>query len=148
MKMLNEASPLGLWGSVSEVTKAFSGRNLGGAKSPSITEIAIAASSRLLRPWLNAFQGTLHPERDAELKLQFLEFGYDVADQYLLSGLSNCGYSKAEIDELRRNFAGLLNSHGLFNNAGEAEEYAEICAGMVPEHAPFFAYRIRRVTTH
>jgi hypothetical protein len=67
---------------------------------------------------------------------QFL--GYDVADYFLLSGLTNCGPVN-EADPLGR-FAAALNEHHLFDNIQAAEQFALISDERVPEHAPFYVY--------
>lgn len=73
--------------------------------------------------------------------------GWDVADGWLLSGLSNCGYVSGERDPLHADWAHRLNVHHLFAEEGDAAAFAELTSIRVPEHAPFFAYGIwRRVT--
>jgi hypothetical protein len=141
-KMLNEASPLMLWGSVSEALDAFASTCSG---APFVIEIAIVDISEVPQDWINAFQGTLHPEKDQRTGLDFVEYGYDVADQYLLSGLSNCMLSAVELENVRSHWAQRLNHYGLFRKRTDAAEFTKVCNVHVPEHAPFFSYRLRRV---
>lgn len=68
--------------------------------------------------------------------------GFDVSDAWLLSGLSNCGYSASELAGLRGEFGPHLNRHHLFDEAGPAARFARLRSGQVTEHAPFFVYRI------
>ena len=68
--------------------------------------------------------------------------GYDVADYYLLSGLTNCGYSPGETASLAPAWAPLLNEWHLFGNAEDATAFAAVTAKRVPEHAPFYPYGI------
>jgi hypothetical protein len=68
--------------------------------------------------------------------------GYDVADYYLLSGLTNCGYKPQEAASLAPAWAPLLNKWHLFGNPEDATAFAAVTAERVPEHAPFFAYGI------
>jgi hypothetical protein len=68
--------------------------------------------------------------------------GYDVADYWQLSGLTNCGYSPEEAASLAPVWAPLLNEWHLFDNPDDAETYAEVTEKRVPEHAPFYAYGI------
>ena len=69
--------------------------------------------------------------------------GYDVADYYLLSGLTNCGYVRTEeAASLAPVWAPLLNEWHLFDNPEDATAFAAVTAKRVPEHAPFFAYGI------
>jgi hypothetical protein len=68
--------------------------------------------------------------------------GYDVADYWQLSGLTNCGYSPEEAASLAPVWAPLLNEWHLFGNPDDAEAYADVTDKRVPEHAPFYAYGI------
>ncbi|HMD91793.1 MAG TPA: hypothetical protein VKG80_04045 [Trebonia sp.] len=68
--------------------------------------------------------------------------GYDVADYWLLSGLTNCGYSPEEAAALASAWAPLLNEWHLFGNLEDATAFAAVTAKRVPEHAPFYAYGI------
>ena len=145
VKMLNEASPLYLWGSVSQALRVLGAGPSGCDRQPAVIEIAIAYAGGVPRGWMDAFEGTLHPEEDMALRLDLQEYGYDVADSYLLSGLSNCMLSDSELEGLRRTWAASLNANGLFSERSDAIEFAKVCDGLVAEHAPFFAYRIARV---
>ncbi len=66
--------------------------------------------------------------------------GYDVADQGLTGGLSNCGYDTTEKPDWQRRWASRLNDFGLLTTIEDAEAFAEACDARVPEHAPFFIY--------
>ena len=68
--------------------------------------------------------------------------GYDVSDQWLLSGLSNCGYgtSASEIQTLREIYASSLNEHHLFASLKPAVDFMQLSDERVPEHAPFFVF--------
>ena len=68
--------------------------------------------------------------------------GYDVADYWQLSGLTNCGYSPEEAASLAPVWAPLLNEWHLFGNPDDAEAYADVTDKRVPEHAPFYAYGV------
>ncbi len=68
--------------------------------------------------------------------------GYDVADYWQLSGLTNCGYSPEEAASLAPVWAPRLNEWHLFDNPDDAEAYADVTEKRVPEHAPFYAYGI------
>ena len=71
--------------------------------------------------------------------------GYDVADYWQLSGLTNCGYSPEEAASLAPVWAPLLNEWHLFDNPDDATAYADVTEKRVPEHAPFYAYGIYRL---
>jgi hypothetical protein len=71
--------------------------------------------------------------------------GYDVSDRWLLSGLSNCGYTASEAEPLRRRWGARLNRWHLFDDVAQAGECAELTSWRVREHAPFFVYGLYRV---
>lgn len=66
--------------------------------------------------------------------------GYDVADPFLLSGLSNCGYLEEEKQRFVEQWGKHLNHYHLFSEVGPAVEFKEVSDRRVPEHAPFFVY--------
>jgi hypothetical protein len=68
--------------------------------------------------------------------------GFDVADEYLLSGLTDCGYGDELVDAQRR-FGGALNEHHLFANDADARAFAAFSDTRVTEHAPFYVYELR-----
>ncbi|HEY2029809.1 MAG TPA: hypothetical protein VGH20_11435 [Myxococcales bacterium] len=68
--------------------------------------------------------------------------GYDVADEYLLSGLSNCGYTPEEREALAATWAPRLNEHHLFDDVDHAFEFSRMTSARVVEHAPFFVYAL------
>lgn len=73
--------------------------------------------------------------------------GYDVSDGFLLSGLSNCGYSSSEIIEFRKQFGSDLNGNHLFSHINRADEFRKKCDSRIAEHAPFYLYGIWEVIT-
>ena len=70
--------------------------------------------------------------------------GYDVSDQWLLSGLSNCGYgtNASEIHLLRDTYASALNEHHLFDAIKPAVDFMHFSDERVQAHAPFFVFGI------
>jgi hypothetical protein len=66
--------------------------------------------------------------------------GYDVADPWLVSGLSNCGYSPGERTKFRPQWEDKINEYHLFDDAAVAHSFALATNQRVPEHAPFFVY--------
>ena len=68
--------------------------------------------------------------------------GYDVADYWLLSGLTNCGYKPEEAASLAPVWVPRLNDWHLFDDPDDAETFAEVMDQRVPEHAPFYAHGI------
>ncbi len=69
---------------------------------------------------------------------QFL--GYDISDQFLLSGLSDCGYSQEEKQLWLERFGVDLNQWHLITDHKKAFEFKKATDQRVPEHAPFFVY--------
>ncbi len=70
--------------------------------------------------------------------------GYDVSDQWLLSGLSNCGYgtNASNIQILRDTYASDLNEHHLFASIKPAVDFMHFSDERVRAHAPFFVFGI------
>lgn len=68
--------------------------------------------------------------------------GFDVADPFLLSGLTNCGRGHDREFE-REEFGGQLNEHHLFRARDAAVRYAAQCSERIKEHAPFAVYEVR-----
>lgn len=68
--------------------------------------------------------------------------GYDVSYAFLLSGLTNCGYSNGEIIDFRNQFRSDLNEHHLFSEIKRADDFRRKCNARVKEHAPFYVYGI------
>jgi len=81
----------------------------------------------------------LHVDDEVEL------LGYDVADDVMTSGLSNCGYSDEEKERLRPVWAPQLNRFHLFDRANLALQFKGITEARVPEHAPFFVFGLYRL---
>ena len=71
--------------------------------------------------------------------------GLDVADGWLLSGLSNCGYDPSERASLPLQWGGELNEHHLFDRLTAARAFRDATNVRVPEHAPFFVYGVLRI---
>lgn len=72
----------------------------------------------------------------------FRRLGYDVADQWLYSGLMNCALNASERKLLSPKFQAALNDAGLFTSAQLAEKFRLQCNRLIPEHAPFLVYGI------
>lgn len=72
--------------------------------------------------------------------------GFDVADAGFWSGLSNCGYSEEVRAELRPKWQGRINDFGLLKSEQDALEFRDLTDARVPEHAPFWVYRLSRLS--
>lgn len=80
----------------------------------------------------------------SKIPLEWLFLGYDVADQYQLSGLTNCEYDDHERAILQASWSPRLNEHGLFQTLDEAMSFRDITDQRVPDHAPFYVYGLFR----
>lgn len=79
----------------------------------------------------------------ADLSLQFL--GFDVCDEWLLSGLMNCGVGADDHATLKERYSAFINKDGLFNNIEISTNYATEMNRHVYEHAPFFPASLFRM---
>lgn len=70
--------------------------------------------------------------------------GYDVADQGLLSGLTNCGFDKEteDIAAFRQRYVPHLNSYHLLDSTEIAISFRDLSNERVKEHAPFYIFAI------
>lgn len=72
--------------------------------------------------------------------------GYDVADAWLLSGLSNCTHiSEPDFPSLRTKFRPRINQYHLFDDKEDAMCFRDESNKRCPDHAPFFIYRLHRI---
>ncbi len=81
---------------------------------------------------------TTPPTRDRSWSF----LGFDVSDQWLLSGLSNCGFLP-ELDDIasqRAKWGPQLNQHHLFDSLDAATAFKDFSNLRVQEHAPFFVF--------
>jgi hypothetical protein len=69
--------------------------------------------------------------------------GFDVADRWLLSGLSNCTHTtEADFQALRQRFAFSINRYHLFDLEQHARDFRCVSDLRVKDHAPFFVFCI------
>jgi hypothetical protein len=142
----DESYPLHLWGSVSDILAAFPEAARWGEDSPAILELAtVATDEQSLGYWEGIFFGRVKPENDSAIQIASECLGCDVADRFLVSGLSNCMLSQEELTLIRKDWSKLINTWGLFDNSETAKGFRAVCNRLVPEHAPFETYRVRRV---
>jgi hypothetical protein len=141
--------PLNLWSSIAEAVEALREtaphRSSAGSNTPAVIEISVVPDPQSARYWENLVEGFAQPGTDDTLEHTIESFGYDVADRYLLSGLSNCGLCAVEIDVVRKRFAPEINAFGLFGDPVAAADFRMSCDQLNQEHAPFCVYRVRRI---
>jgi len=69
--------------------------------------------------------------------------GYDIADQFFVSSLSNCGYGNNEGEgDARFEYASYVNDYGLFGALNDAIKFKSVSNISVKEHAPFYVYGV------
>jgi hypothetical protein len=141
----NEQNPLYLSGSVHQILRDRPELATGSSGDPVIIEVGAVEDEQSAEYWRRVFYGYLRPHEDTGITARFDDLGYDVADRYLLSGLSNCALSEQELAALRREWTDRINRFGLFEEAASATSFKDVCDRLIPEHAPFCAYRLRRV---
>jgi hypothetical protein len=69
--------------------------------------------------------------------------GYDVADRYLLSGLTNLSWDPVSTDEVQaigQKYIPYLNEYHLFTSVEPATEFLPLAEEGAREHAPFFVF--------
>lgn len=72
----------------------------------------------------------------AAVRPDWLRLGWDVADGFFPSGLSNCGYG-SDVHEWRDRWQVYLNDHHLFDDLPAAFAFRDATDRRVPEHSPF-----------
>lgn len=73
--------------------------------------------------------------------------GYDVCDEWGLSGLADCGFQpdREDVKSLRAAWRPRLNRFHLFDSIDHASAFVRVSNQRVREHAPFFVYGLWRV---
>lgn len=92
---------------------------------------------------MQQWQDVLDPTSPSELDQTWEFLGYDVADRWLLSGLSNCTDSgESDFVALRARFGPKLNPNHLLSKKEDALEFKSVSNDRVPDHAPFYLYKL------
>ena len=73
--------------------------------------------------------------------------GFDVADRFLLSAVSNTGFSELPLEKskLRSTWGARLNDKHLLPHREAAREFKVFADRATPEHAPFFVFGLWEV---
>lgn len=98
--------------------------------------VSSTTSGTMLAVWQDRVP-TVVPPRLTELTRTLA--GYDVADYFLLSGLTNCGSPHWANPE---EWSPRLNQYHLFQDAATAVDFKAEADKHVPEHAPFFVFAL------
>lgn len=75
---------------------------------------------------------------------EWSRIGFDIADGWMTSALSNCGFSASSKTELQHRFNRCVNAVGLFDDASVADEFRALSDARIPEHSPFYTFGIWR----
>jgi hypothetical protein len=134
----------GLWSSTTALAEALERTSSRRREGPVVIEIAVVTDPDSSGYWREAVQGRLAADGEAANGIAKV-LGYDVADEYLVSGLSNCMLSPEELADVRRDWAAGINGFGLFDEASVAFGFRAVCQRLIVEHAPFCVFRIRQI---
>ncbi len=139
---LESLAPCGLWAEARALRQAVSQR---AQPDPAVHTIKVTLArdgSETHHPALPALAHRIEaPERDGEW--QFV--GFDVADTYLLSALTNCGFLSGydNAEALREQWAPHLNEFHLFSELSAASAFRRFSdVRLASDHAPTFVYGI------
>jgi hypothetical protein len=77
----------------------------------------------------------------------WISLGYDVCDETLTSGLTNCGYAREYTLTYKNEWADRINEWHLIRTVDDAADFARFSDIRVPEHAPFFVFHLYRVVS-
>lgn len=88
--------------------------------------------------WAMAFAESTNPALHPDWKFM----GYDIADRYFTSGMSNCGYAPNYISEVRTEWCRDVNECGLIDSLDRALVFRTFSDKRVPAHSPFCVFGI------
>lgn len=135
--------PLNLWHSVGQMRADLKGMNT----LPLPEAVAILVELLECPRQEEQFTGIIPLDwkvyTPAVLKTRIL--GLDLADEALVSGLSNCQLSVEELLEVRARWSSAINHVGLVSDVSAALELKLDLDRLVPEHAPFFVFRVTEI---
>ena len=143
-----QAAMQSLWADRGELRRAVSAAVVQPDAPPSRTVVVTAFSggSEHDHPVLDDVASLVDP---AEVAPQWRLLGYDVADAWNLSALSNCGFLPPHdnVLQMRRLWGPHLNEFHLFTELDIAIEFRKMSdLRLASDHAPTFVYGIRLVT--
>ncbi|SRR5579884_4083139 len=106
-----------------------------------LVAIGLAYDDRTVKHVRRAFD-IPRSSRPAAPEESWCLLGYDVADRFETSGISNCGYELGVWRELRSRWGLGTNRHNLLIDYTAAAECAGLLETLAPEHAHFFVYAL------
>jgi hypothetical protein len=139
--------PMWLWGSTGEILSAFPA--LGGSTiGDSGRIIAIGTltdDERYAKFIADVFFGYKNAASYEIVNSKQELLGFDVADRFFISGLSNCKLALDELTAIRSDWSHAIRESGLIRDPDLARTFCVICDKLIPEHAPFEVYQIDAV---
>ncbi len=105
-----------------------------------LTLLSAIRSREELAYWNTMTEGILYTPAVCDPSWQLL--GYDVADSYLISGLTNFEYRKDEVQDIGEKYIPFLNEYHLFQSVEPAAEFLPLADERGGVHAPFFVFGI------
>jgi len=105
-----------------------------------LTLLSAIRSREELAYWNTMTEGILYTPAVRDPSWQLL--GYDVADSYLISGLTNFEYRKDEVQDIGEKYIPSLNEYHLFQSVEPAAEFLPLADERGGVHAPFFVFGI------
>ncbi len=134
-------SALELWPSLRDMKACFMQHPVKRQKKGiEIAVMLLADEQSLSREYWRAVLSSALSPSEPPKGWKFL--GYDIADEYMFSGLTNCGYSEDEKLTLKQKWPNRLNESGLLTTLEDASEFKKITDQRVVEHSPFFIYSL------
>jgi hypothetical protein len=107
-----------------------------------VTLVPESCTSDELETWTERACGIKTPM----MALPAQHMGYDIADRYLLSGLSNCGFlANEDADREKQLWSPALSELHLFEDLDHALAFQEFAALRTQEHAPFFVFSLKMI---
>ena len=134
----NEQYPLHLWGGVKQVLQKVNELAECETNPPIVIRIAVVPDQQSAQYWKDTFCGFLLREQNNGMEVTIQQLGYDVADRYFVSGLSNCMFSPEELGNLRRDWSNRINGFGLFSTL-LTRQPSEVFATSLFRNMPRFA---------
>ena len=121
------------------VTTAFEEKPLSEYRMIAATLVLDPDANSQAVPWDERIPPVDPDRREPDWKF----LGFDVADQWALSGLTDCGFVPGldDVRALRQRWAPLLNKFHLFDRYSDARDFRRFSdERMKDDHAPFFVF--------
>lgn len=145
--LTNEAPPFGLLTTLDELVRSIEEleRSAGGE----LTLIGVYGFPNRESTVPAAWSMAMGTQRTSEcIHGVSTDLGFDVADEFLLSGLSNCQLTPEERGRICERWSQNVNMYGLLDDLESALRVKTVYDRLVPEHSPFYVYFIQQIHWH